>query len=355
MKAKVYFVPIEDKEDPSSIAKKVKLLYDRSGGDRGFKKGDYVAVKTHFGESDNTTYLHPLFIKAVIDKLKQKGVVPFLTETSTLYRGKRSNAIDHIRLAHEHGFGMDKIGAPLIMADGLFGDAEVVIEVKGKHFNRVNIAREIAKIQGLVVLSHFKGHIAFGFGGALKNIGMGLASRMGKLRQHSVMSPEIITARCTACGLCIEWCPQNTIEMVDGKAFIYKENCIGCGQCLAVCKFDAVKYDFQRDSASLQEMSVEHAAGVLSAVRGNAFFMNFLVNITIDCDCGNGGRRVSRDIGLVASHDIVAIDRASCDIFERVNGKSFRDATRPHLNPFVQLEHAQAIGLGSNDYEILQL
>ena len=355
MKPEVYFISVEDREDPSSIAKKVKVLYDRSGGDRGFKKGDYVAVKTHFGESDNTTYLHPIFIKAVIDKLKQKGVVPFLTETSTLYRGKRSNAIDHIKLAHEHGFGIDKVGAPLIMADGLFGDAEVVIEIKGKHFNRVNIAREIAKVQGLVVLSHFKGHVAFGFGGALKNIGMGLASRMGKLRQHSVMSPEIISSKCTACGLCIQWCPQNTIAMVDGKAFIYKENCIGCGQCLAVCKFDAVKYDFQRDSASLQEMSVEHVAGVLKAVRGNAFFMNFLLNITIDCDCGNGGRRVSRDIGLLASRDVVAIDRASCDIFERVNGKSFREATRPHLNPFVQLEHAQAIGLGNNEYELVEL
>lgn len=355
MKAKVYYVPIGDREDPSSIAKKVKQLYDRSGGDRGFKKGDYIAVKTHFGESDNTTYLHPLLIKAVIDRLKQKGVVPFLTETSTLYRGKRSNAIDHIKLAHEHGFGIDKIGVPLIMADGLFGDAEVVIDVKGKHFSKVNIAREIAKVQGLVVLSHFKGHIAFGFGGALKNLGMGLASRMGKLRQHSVMSPEIISARCTTCGLCIKWCPQNTIGMVDGKAFIYKENCIGCGQCLAVCKFDAVRYDFQRDSTTLQEMAVEHVAGVLNAVKGNAFFMNFLLNITIDCDCGNGGRRVSRDIGLVASHDVVAIDRASCDIFERVNGKSFREATRPHINPFVQLEHARAIGLGSNEYELVKL
>ncbi len=355
MKEKVYFIPVEDREDPSSIAKKVKHLYEQSGADSGFQKGDYIAVKAHFGESDNTTYLHPLLVKAVIDRLKQKGAFPFLTETSTLYRGKRSNAIDHIKLAHEHGFGFEKIGVPLIMADGIFGDSELVVDIRGKHFSEVNIAREIAKVQGLVVLSHFKGHMAFGFGGALKNIGMGLASRKGKLRQHSVMSPEINRVRCTACGVCIRWCPQEAIDMVDGKAFIYRENCIGCGECLAVCKFDAVRYDFQRDSASLQEMSVEHVAGVLTAVKGNAFFMNFLINITIDCDCGNGGSRVSRDIGLLAGHDVVAIDRASCDIFESMNGKSFREATRPHLDPFVQIKHAQALGLGSIDYELVEL
>ena len=222
----VFFVPVSDGEDPYSIAKKVKYLYDHSNAGGQFKKGDYIAVKTHFGESTNTTHIKPRIVKVIIDKLKQAGTLPFLTETSTLYRGKRSNALDHTALAVEHGFGFDKMGVPLIMADGIFGDDEKPVEIKGKHFNVVNIAAQIAKVQGVMVISHFTGHMGAGFGGAIKNIGMGLASRRGKLKQHSTISPRIDAGACTACGVCLEWCPKDTISMVDGKAFIHSENCI---------------------------------------------------------------------------------------------------------------------------------
>ncbi len=355
MGERVYFIQVRDKEDPSSMAKKVKYLYEKSGAGDKFDSGDFIAVKTHIGEHTNTTFVHPLLVKAIIDKLKQGGAVPFLAETSTLYRGKRSNAIDHITLANEHGFGFEKLKVPFIMADGLFGDAEVSVDIKGKHYSQVNIASEIAKVQGLMVISHFKGHIVCGFGGAIKNVGMGLAARKGKLRQHSVMSPEINQDTCTACEDCIKWCPQDTISLVDGKAYINKKNCIGCGECLAVCKYGAVLFDWKRESRSLQEMMAEHVAGVTKAVAGRVFYFNFLINITKDCDCMNGGRIVSRDIGIVASSDIVAVEKASCDIFRKLNREEIQAFTYPNVNPLIQIEHAQAIGLGSMDYELVEV
>ncbi|MFW6138974.1 MAG: DUF362 domain-containing protein [Spirochaetota bacterium] len=354
-KSKVYFIQVEEKEDPSRTAKKLKYLYDRCGAKGFFAKNDFVAVKTHFGDTDNTTYINPVLVKSVINKLKSEGAAVFLTETSTLYRGKRANAIDHITLAYEHGFGFDSMKVPLVMADGLLGDAEVPVEINGRHFKRVNVAMEAAKIQGVMALSHFKGHVATGFGGALKNIGMGLCSRKGKLQQHSVMSPEINRSKCTGCEMCIIWCPQDTIFLKEGKAQINKANCIGCGECLAVCQFGAVKFDFKRESRELQEMMAEHAAGVIKAVKGKVFYFNFLLNITIDCDCMNGGRLISPDIGIVAGKDIVAVERASYDLFKRKNGESFEKASRPNLNSLVQVEHAQAIGLGSAEYQLEEI
>jgi len=352
---KIFFLPVKKKEDPLSLAKRVKELFDKSGASETFNKNDFIGVKTHFGERGNTTYVHPLLVKAIIDKLIQYGTKPFLTETSTLYRGQRANAMDHISIANEHGFGFEKMRVPIIMADGLWGDSETGIEVNGKHFRTVNIASEIAKVQGLVVISHLTGHSNAGFGCTIKNIGMGLASRRGKLKQHSVMSPEISPHRCTACGMCIQWCPKDTISIVDGKAFIHKENCIGCGECLAVCKYGAVLFDWRRESRALQEMMAEHAAGVIKAVRGKIYYFNFLINITKDCDCGHGGRTVSQDIGILAGRDIVAIEKASYDLFLKVNGKPLRELTYPHIDPLIQIQHAEYLGLGSSEYQLVEV
>jgi len=355
MRPSVFFLPLDNGEDPSSIAKKTKKLFDRADASMGLGRGDFVAVKTHFGEQGNTTFLHPLIVKAVGDKLRNTGASVFLTETSTLYRGRRANAVDHAAIAWEHGFGYDKTGMPLVMADGLLGDAEIPVEVEGTHFSTVHIAREISRVQGLMVLSHFKGHVAMGVGGSLKNVGMGLASRRGKRKQHSVMNPRINGSACTGCGLCVSWCPRDAIVLVGGKARIDEKKCIGCGECLAVCRFGAVQFDWRRESRALQEMCVEHAAGVLKAVKGKAFFFNFLINITQNCDCMNGGARVAEDIGVLASGDIVALEKASFDIFKEKSGKSPRSAFFPNVNPVYQIEHAARLGLGSMDYEIVQV
>ncbi len=355
MENKVYFIPVNDNEDPSAISKKLKLLLKKADFERYFNKSEYIAVKTHFGEEKNKTYLHPTIVKTVIDILKRKGVRPFLTETSTLYRGSRSNAVDHIELAYRHGFGYEKIGAPIVMADGLFGDFETSVPINGIHYKEVNIAAEVAKIHGLVVLTHFKGHIETGFGGALKNIGMGLSSRMGKMVQHSVMKPEIIRDKCTGCGICIKWCPQDTITMEDGKAFIHSENCIGCGECLAVCQFGAVKFDWGRESNELQELIAEHAAGVINAVNGKIFFVNFIINVTRDCDCLNKSEIVAGNVGIVAGENIVAVEKASYDMFIKKHTKPIQEFTYPRINPLIQIEHASKIGLGDVNYELIEV
>jgi uncharacterized Fe-S center protein len=355
MGSKVYFASVQDADDPSRTANRLKKLYDVSGAGEWIKKDEFIAVKTHFGEHNNKTFLNPIFAKAVCDKVKQKGAFPFLVETSTLYRGERSNAIDHLMLANEHGFGFERMHAPIIMADGLFGDAEITVGIEGKHFKEVKIAREIVKAQGLLALSHFTGHMAGGFGAAIKNVGMGLASRRGKLKQHSVMSPEVNRGSCTACGECIKWCPEDTISLVDGKAYIDKKGCIGCGECLAVCRFGAVMFDWKRESRVLQEMMAEYVAGILTILKNKAFYLNFLVNITKDCDCASSGRKVSEDIGIVAGSDVVAVEKASYDIFHKSCGKYIQMLTYPRINPLFQVEHAEKMGLGTTDYEIIEV
>ena len=355
MGGELYFLPVKQKQDPSSLAKGLKKLFDASGTPGLFTKDDYIGVKTHFGERGNTSFVSPLLVKAVIEKLLQMRTRPYLTETSTLYRGRRANAYDHLCLAQEHGFGFDRMKVPIIMADGLYGDSETGIKVDGKHFKKVRIAADIAKIQGLVILSHLTGHMATGFGCAIKNVGMGLASRRGKLKQHSVMSPEINAQKCTACGMCIEWCPQDTITLENEKAYIHKENCIGCGECLAVCKYGAVMFDWRRESSTLQEMMAEHAAGVIKAVKEKVCFFNFLINVTRDCDCGNGGRNISRDIGILAGEDIVAVEKATYDLFLQVNGKPIQELTYPNVDPLIQVRHAEALGLGSQEYRMVEL
>lgn len=355
MEPEVFFIRVNDGEDPSSVAKKLKVLYDRGGAGNWINQGDFIGIKTHFGESSNTTYLHPVIVKAAVDRVRRSGGSPFLVETSTLYRGQRSNAVSHLKLAHEHGFGFDRLGAPIIMADGLLGDSEVSVPVRGRHFKEAKIGAEVAKAQGLVVLSHFKGHMAGGFGGAIKNVGMGLASRRGKLRQHSVMSPEINGNRCTACGECIKWCPEDTISLVEGKAYINKKGCIGCGECFAVCRYGAVMFDWGRESRVLQEMMAEYVLGVTNALGGRVFYFNFLINITKDCDCMNGGPKVSKDIGIVAGSDVVAVEKASFDVFLEENKRPIQELTYPRINPLVQVEHAQKLGLGSMEYELVRI
>jgi hypothetical protein len=345
-------MPVSDREDPSSIAKKAGRLFQISDAGASWKKGDLVGIKTHFGEAGNSTFLHPVIVKPFVNRLKQQGARPFLTETSTLYRGRRSNAADHLLLAQEHGFGPDKMGTGIVMADGLYGDAEVGVSIGGKHFDSVKVAREVTRMRGVLMLNHFKGHMIAGFGGALKNLAMGLTSRRGKLKQHSVMSPEIKPDSCTGCGTCVRWCPEDAISMSGDRAVISREACIGCGECYAVCTFGAVRIDFGRESNDLQEYMAEHAAGVVKAAEGEFFYFNFLINITRNCDCMNGGERVSQDIGIVAGETPVAVDKASLDLFERYNTKSFSRAVYPSIDPLLQIHHAASLGLGSIEYDL---
>jgi uncharacterized Fe-S center protein len=321
-----------------------------------FAAGDKVAVKIHVGERRNTTFVKPEIIRQVVRWIKSGRGIPFLTETSTLYKGARSHAVDHLIHAFNHGFTYGKTGAPFIMADGLLGNSEIRVDIPGQIFKSVLIAREVLAADALVAVSHATGHMACGIGACIKNLGMGLASRMGKMRQHSTIKPYIKTAACTMCGACIKWCPENTIIKQEGKAFIVQENCTGCGECLAVCGFDAVAYNWSVESTELQKRMAEHACGVLMHKKNKCLFINVLADMTKDCDCiGSPQQTVIPDVGLLASLDPVAVDQATLDLTAQADGSDLARISYPGIKAGAQLAHAESIGMGCRVYELREL
>jgi len=321
-----------------------------------FGAGDRVAVKVHVGERDNDTHVPPALVRVVVEEVRRSGAAPFLTETATLYRGNRSDAVSHQLQAFAHGFTLEGAGAPFVMADGLSGDAEIEVPIAGELYRSVSIAREAVMADGLVAVSHATGHIGTGLAACLKNLGMGLASRKGKLRQHSSMKPKIRASSCTLCGKCIEWCPREAIHARDGAAVIVRERCIGCGQCLAVCNFDAVKYNWAVESAELQRRIAEHALGALHAKRDRSLFINVLADMTRGCDCmGSRQSPIAGDVGILASRDPVAVDQATLDLTAERTGSDLSKESYPGMDPAVQLEHGERIGLGSRAYTLVRL
>jgi len=352
MSEKVYFLPAEDNEADEQLCQRLEQLLVSEGLLDWLGAHDVTAVKTHFGESKKVGYARPLYLKMLGELIRQKGGSPFLTETSTLYKGNRSDAISHLAHAHSQGFDFGATGMPIIMADGLFGDEEHVVEVKGKIYDKVHVAALLAKCNAIVMVSHFTGHLAAGYGATLKNLGMGLASRKGKMAQHSTAKPAIDDKLCTACGTCAEWCPQDAIE-VDEVAAIDGEKCIGCGECLAMCRFDAVKYNWGATYEELQKKVVEHAMGVCNLFADKTLFINVLTRISKDCDCmGHTFEKVCPDIGILVSRDPVALDSASLDLVEKTAGQTL--AKMAHDIPYnFQLDYAQELGFGSRDYELI--
>ena len=354
MTEKVYFLETTDGENGSETAEKLEKFLEGSGLFDFVREKDFIAVKTHFGEKRTNGFIRPVFMAVLNRLIRARGGSPFLTETSTLYRGDRSNAVDHIRLALDHGFSIENTGMPVIMSDGLYGDEEVEVEISGHLYQKVKIAALLSRVQGLVVASHFTGHIVSGFGGALKNMGMGLASRRGKMVQHSTSKPVIKKKKCTACGQCIRWCPVDAIAFKEGKAEIDQGTCIGCAECLAVCRFDAVVYNWSESYEKLQAKITEHALGVTELLGGNVLYLNFLTSISKDCDCMNTFEKIIPDIGILISRDPVAVDSASLSLVEKRSGKKLSELS--YDIPYrIQLEHADRIGFGSGGFEIIEI
>jgi uncharacterized Fe-S center protein len=315
--------------------------------------GDRTAVKIHVGEKHNTTHVAPPIVRAVVEEVKRAGGHPFPTETSTLYKGERTNAVDHLRHAHAQGFGFEAIGAPFIMADGLTGNSEVEVPIKGLLFEKVAVAREVLLADSLVAVTHATGHLGNGLAAAIKNLGMGLASRMGKLRQHASLKPVVDSQACTFCAKCLKWCPAEAIVERGGKAFIVSELCIGCGECLAVCRFDAVRHDWSSDLGQLQRRQAEHALGVIQDKRDKLLVLSYLTDMTRECDCvAASQKRLQPDLGVLASRDPVAADQAALDLTRERFGSSLAQAGWPQVDATVQLEHGEKIGLGSRTYEL---
>ncbi|MDZ7263775.1 MAG: DUF362 domain-containing protein [candidate division KSB1 bacterium] len=356
MKSDVYFVAVSAQEKLEDIQQKLFALYQAAHLEQCFEPMDLVGIKIHFGEEGNRHHIPASYLKPIIEDLKQKQTRPFFTDTCVLYKSKRSDAVNHLLLAEENGYGLKESGIPVIIADGLRGSNEIEVKIPGKLFNKVAIAADAMTCNAMLVVTHVTGHLASGLGGAIKNMGMGLASRKGKLRQHSSMKPRINIARCTGCGQCIIWCPENAITMTGSFAAINEKICIGCGECLTVCHFEAVKYNWKTSNDSLQRKMAEHALGAVIQKPGKVAYLNFLLNVTKDCDCLPGSQKpIIHDIGILASKDPVAIDAASLNLVEQFSGKSLASQAYSSIDPTVQLSHGQMIGLGSMNYELITL
>lgn len=358
MASRVYIIKASVSEGERAISEKARGLFRAGGFKDCFKKNDFAAVKVHVGEHTNNTYLKAACLKGLVEELLALEAKPFITDTSTLYTGRRHNAIDHAILAAERGFSVEGLGVPFIAPDGLFGTAETVVRIDGELDKEVSIAADIVRCQSILSVAHFTGHCATCVGATLKTLGMGCSSRKGKMRQHSALKPRVKKGKCTRCGECHRHCPADAITLDDVQAHIDQERCIGCAECVAVCRFDAVQYDWEQENEILQKSIAEHALGVLKGKTGRAAFFNFLISITPDCDCFERADmpKIVEDIGIVASVDPVAVDKAAIDLVEsRARRKLQKLIGKRRLDWRHQIEHAVKIGLGHADYELIEV
>jgi hypothetical protein len=353
MAAAVAFVPFGDGTDAAEMGESARHAFRRAGLGGVGAEGRLTAVKTHFGERGNDTYLPAPLVKAVVDEVAAAGGRPCLVETSTLYRGQRHNAVDHFNLALEHGFGPERMGCPLLFLDGLRGNLHQEVPVGLKHCETVAVAGDFAWFPAVIAVTHLTGHMVGGLGGAIKNVAMGLASRAGKLRQHSGGRPFVKEAECTACGTCVKWCPEDAISLPE-KAEIDYELCVACGECVAVCPVGAVGFDWDTPATAFNEKMAEYAFGILKGKR--AGFVTYLHRVTRDCNCMRGkGEVVCPDLGVLASDDPVAVDQAAVDLVNEAHGGDLFGELWPGKHYEVQLEHAARVGLGTRDYELTEL
>ena len=357
MASKVYFIRASISEGERAVSEKARRLFKVAGFAKCFKENDFAAVKIHVGEEGNNTYLPAPCIKGLVEELLALKTKPFLTDTSTLYIGKRHNAIDHAVLASKHGFDVTGLGIPFIAPDGLFGTAETAVEIDGELNKEVFIAADIVRCQSILAIAHFTGHVATCAGATIKTLGMGCSSRKGKMRQHSALKPAVKDT-CKRCGECFKYCPADAITLDDVKAHIDRDKCIGCAECVAVCRFDAVEYDWGAESEILQKNIAEHAKGVLKGKENKAVFFNYIMSVTEECDCFDRPdiRKIVDDIGITASTDPVAVDKAALDLIEDKGGAKLEKLIeKDKLNPHHQFEHAERIGLGSTNYELIEI
>ncbi|MFW5912048.1 MAG: DUF362 domain-containing protein [Candidatus Hadarchaeota archaeon] len=305
---------------------------------------DRVAIKMHFGERKNETHLNPNLIRPIYERVDENDEETTLMDCTVLYKSERSIASTHLDVAKSNGFDF----APIEIADGEKGEKELREKIDLKHFNEVKLGEGLKDYNYLLSIAHFTGHDASGVGGALKNIGMGLGSKSGKLEMHEAFNLEVNEEDCITCGTCVENCPEEAITLEANSAVIDREKCIGCGMCIAVCPEGAVVIPWDDSTArNLQEKIVEYAYGALKDRKSH--FVNVLFNITPDCDCVNKKQEpIVEDKGILISQDIVSIDQASIDLVGRKNLEF-------DLDPEIQMEYAEEIGMGERDYELIEI
>jgi uncharacterized Fe-S center protein len=367
----VYFTNLRAKPS-QNLFRKLDALVLKAGIEKIDFQKKITAIKIHFGEPGNLAYLRPNFAARIVKLLKAKEAIPFLTDCNTLYYGRRSNAPSHIEAAFENGYNPLAVNCPVIIGDGIKGTEFREIELNMEYCTTAKIGSAIADADVFISMNHFKGHEITGFGGALKNIGMGCASVGGKLFLHSGSSPEIIEENCTGCKICEKYCAHDAVKVGKDKiAHIDYEKCVGCGQCVAVCQYDSARVVWQKSSETVNRRIAEYSMAV---VRDKpSFHINFIMNVSPDCDCwGFNDYPLVPDIGIAASFDPVALDQASADLVKAapaLPGSRICDThshtdmlgedkfKMAHPDTFWQsgLEHGAKIGLGKRDYKLITI
>lgn len=371
-KSKVYFTDFRTRVGVS-LTEKLQRLIKKAGITDIDMDGKFVAIKMHFGELGNLSYLRPNYAKAVADVVKECGGKPFLTDCNTLYPGSRKNALEHLDCANINGFNTITTGCQIIISDGLRGTDDITVPVRnGKYCKEAYIGRAVMGADIFISLTHFKGHESTGFGGAIKNIGMGCGSRAGKMQQHNSGKPIVHDDLCRGCRRCAKECGSDAITYENGKAVINQDICKGCGRCIGACAFDAIENQNWDANEILGRKMAEYSQAVCDG--RPTFHISLVRDISPNCDChGENDAPILPDVGIFASFDPVALDQACVDACLHAtpmpNSQLSDNLADPHWhhhhdnfldsNPNVRwketLEHAEKIGLGTREYELIQM
>ena len=366
-KSKVYFTTMKTSFS-ENLPQKLERLIKTAGIGKIDFTNKYAAIKIHFGEPGNLAYLRPNYAAVVVKVIKELGGKPFLTDCNTLYVGGRKNALDHMDAAYQNGFSPFSTGCHVMIADGLKGTDEELVPVEGgEYVKEAKIGRAIMDADVFVTLSHFKGHEATGFGGTLKNIGMGCGSRAGKMEMHNAGKPYVEQANCIGCGRCIKSCAHDAPSITDGKASIDHKKCVGCGRCIGVCPMDAVCTPGDESNDILNRKIAEYSKAVVSG--RPQFHISLVVDVSPNCDChSENDIPIVPDVGMFASFDPVALDVACADAVNRqpvISGSQLDRMPHVHQDHFIDsapdtnwhscIEHGVKIGLGSDQYELIEI
>ena len=373
--SKVYFTDFHTQAFGDSLPTKLKKLIKKAGIQDLDLEGKFVAIKMHFGELGNISYLRPNYARAVVDVVKEFGGKPFLTDCNTMYPGSRKNALEHLECAWANGFTPLTVGCPILIGDGLKGTDDVEIPVEGgEYVKKAKIGRAIMDADVFISLTHFKGHEMTGFGGAIKNIGMGCGSRAGKKEQHASGKPKINQDACRGCTRCQKECANSGLvfNKQTQKMSVDDAHCVGCGRCLGACNFDAIYFLNDNAQASLNCRMAEYTKAVVSG--RPQFHISLIVDVSPNCDChGENDVPILPNLGMFVSTDPLALDQACVDaclaaepmpgsqLAKHLADPEFHDHHDHFTNSTPEsewrscLNHAEKIGLGSRKYELIEL